>query len=323
MYPSTFISPPSRLILHMHRFLLWPGATMPSSHLFQCFTMTLEYLEICGDSMLLDLLKTLDWPVLRELLICGHPFLEPTPLSDVLVTMPRLTKLDIQYQCRPEGSPLLLWPHAATPPDLFLSELTTLSVTNPSIYDNVFKHLPPTLQSFSILAPSHGPLPLDRDELFQLLRGLRTDMLTTLRLVVTGKLSASFFSFIGSTFPYLETLGIHWKASSRDPLTETAVSVTNNKVIVSSLFLFDPQDDISASLCKFSHLKALELDVGFTADPHASDHINVMHGIWAATIANAVPSMERIAFATPLTYYNHYWMVFDVVARSKGARQDM
>ena len=228
--PSIFVHPPVCLILHLHRtqlqewqiFMSSGDAAAAMRQVFRGCANTLEYLELCDDSMQLDFIQTLKWPALRDLVICGHSFSQPTSLSDVLVMMPRLKTLDIRYQCRPDSQALLLWPRSTeNPPDGYLSELTSLAITNPAIDDAIFKHLPPSLQSFSILAPSYGPMPFDRDELLQLLRGLPAEGLMTLRLVLTGKLNSSLFSFISSTFPRLEVLGI-CRRGPTDP-TETAV----------------------------------------------------------------------------------------------------
>ena len=225
VYPSSFASPPSRLVLHLHGGDFFTPFTELAGlrHMFLRFSERLEYLELCGDSMQLDLLKTLNWPALRELVICGHPIKLSVSLSKVLTMMPKLSVLDIRYQCKPESGSLVLWPSTnENPSDRFLSELTSLTITNPSISDNIFKHISPYLLSLSIHSSSYA-MPFDRDELLQLLRVLPAKNLTALRLSVSGKISAHLFTFIGSTFPCLETLGIH-RTNTRSQPAETPVS---------------------------------------------------------------------------------------------------
>jgi hypothetical protein len=223
--PHNFVRLPTRLVLHLHgdnhSFMRhWPEYL--KDIISQC-SARLEYLELCGNSLPLDLLRTLEWPCLREFVICGHSLVAGTLLADVVVAMPRLSKLDVSYRCEPQSGALVLWPPPSTiSSDHIFPELTTLAIAHPSVYDGSFIHLPTTLQSFSILARSPPPRPLDRDQLFSALRSLRATELTTLRIVIEGPLNPSLFFFLNSKFPLLEVLGIH-RFSRDQPVTESAV----------------------------------------------------------------------------------------------------
>jgi hypothetical protein len=77
------------------------------------------------------------------------------------------------------------------------------------------------------------------------------------------------------------------------------------------------QDELGASLrgldC-LKRLKLLELDIGFPAYPYMTDE-DLSLRAWAMSAANAIPRIQRVAFATPLTYFNHHWVTFDIVDR--------
>ena len=210
--PTTFIRSPTRLVLHFHRE--WqdavPHRPEPLPNLFSLCSGNVEYLELCENSLQLDLLVAQEWPELREFVICGHSLNPGTSITHLLKRMPRLRRLDLANRCRPESANLVLW--SRPPEDLpnpILTELTALAIAIPSNFDDSFSYLPSTLKSLSILAASPPPQPLDRDGLFRMLRGIRAADLTTLRFVMDGALDDSLFSFINSTFPLLEVLGIH------------------------------------------------------------------------------------------------------------------
>ena len=213
MSPTTFIRTPTRLVLHFHRE--WqdamPHRPEPLPNLFSLCSGNVEYLELCENSLQLDLLMAQEWPELREFVVCGHSLNPGTSITHILKRMPRLRRLDLANRCRPESTNLALWPSPPPddPPSPILTELTALAIAIRSNFDESFGYLPSTLKSLSILAASPPPHPLDRDELFRMLRGIRAADLTTLRFVMDGELDDSLFSFINSTFPLLEVLSIH------------------------------------------------------------------------------------------------------------------
>jgi hypothetical protein len=67
----------------------------------------------------------------------------------------------------------------------------------------------------------------------------------------------------------------------------------------------------------FKHIRLLQLNIGFNADPHIADSRNTTPSHWAQRIAHNVPWIAQIAFSTPLTFYNQYWFTF-TIDRSLG-----
>jgi hypothetical protein len=188
-----------------------------------------------------------------------------------------------------------------------LSELTSLVITDPSNFGDTFSYLPNTLESLSILVTSRLQV-LSRHELFRMLGTIRSPNLTTLRFVMNCLLDDALFSFVNTTFPLLEVLGIHQFTADGN-----GGPVRVHMIILPTHGISDPhQHEVATKLQRFKHLKLLQLNIGFHADPLVDDPANILPRRWADTIASHVPWIKEIAFATPLTPFNQHWLTFTV-----------
>jgi hypothetical protein len=117
---------------------------------------TLNHLELPGEFCPLESLTTdaTLFPVLKTLILRGYPPFdaERFPMWRVLHSMPRLATLEILCRLRIIGANahryVLMAENASPAPGevfLFPSQLETLTVSNPSLADRVFCHLPISL----------------------------------------------------------------------------------------------------------------------------------------------------------------------------------
>ena len=177
------------------------------------------------------------WPHLRELKLTGERWEEPrTPFVSHFANMPHLREVAFDLAVvrghLMEAPPF--WPrgHRATFPWL---DLTHLSLSHPHPEDEVFAHLPPTLQSLSLCCRPHkaekllldgmGSIPhrykylvLDSSDMLDILRRCRTPHLVHLELEYnTGGREHALLCHLATTFPRLTSLQIHrYRTSTAD-----------------------------------------------------------------------------------------------------------
>ncbi len=116
---------------------------------------SLQHLEICGSEPLpLDTLRGSYWPCLRDLTLRGEARPHPEmPYIIALGNMPELRSLTLALTLRPRTSSPIIWPsgyNAACP----WPYLQTFAICHPNLKDDVYPHLPPTLQRLILCAPS-------------------------------------------------------------------------------------------------------------------------------------------------------------------------
>ncbi|OSD07834.1 hypothetical protein PYCCODRAFT_1421719 [Trametes coccinea BRFM310] len=122
-----------------------------------CHT-TLEVIELPYEPAPLDKLCSLQWPRLRELGLRGGHLLEKPPLSLILSThMPKLRVLDLKitYPDDHAPEPLFHLESLVTFPYPYLQHLT---LTFPCVEDELYRCLPPTLRTLSLVCYRHKSL---------------------------------------------------------------------------------------------------------------------------------------------------------------------
>jgi hypothetical protein len=154
------INPPEQATLYSAPEDILSFVLESVSNLILACRSTLDTLELPGDYCPLSTLASTStpaptFPALRKFVLKGYPPLHANkyPIWKVLSSMPRLSVLEISCRLRVVGaSPhrYTLMPEDTEPPPgssyLFPSELDTLTISNPSLKDHIFKRLPHSLK---------------------------------------------------------------------------------------------------------------------------------------------------------------------------------
>ncbi|KAJ3984857.1 hypothetical protein F5890DRAFT_1235724 [Lentinula detonsa] len=117
---------------------------------------TLEYLEIPGQYCpLSDLSQKISLPVIRILVLTGFPPLESDshnyPLWTIVQSMQKLNVLEVHCRLRiigalPHRYELLPLNASQSQNDIFSSQLESITISNPSLSDQIFKRFPDSLK---------------------------------------------------------------------------------------------------------------------------------------------------------------------------------
>ncbi len=217
-----------------------PSESDALDRVLQFLHSSLETLALPTEPMLMDRIAVLDWPRLRELNLRGLRWTSPeSPPVVLFACMPNLRALSLELMEREGASTTALWP-PGLPASFPWPFLDNLSVSNPDPEDEIYAHLPPTMQTLMLRSWPHQcirrwqevnhepeeltpyrPPPCSSASL-RILRRCYTPYLRKLGVeYFSDYAESSFLSYIASTFPYLTTLELHRYRS--DPNAEIPV----------------------------------------------------------------------------------------------------
>lgn len=298
-----------------------------------CHT-TLNYLELPGEFCPLESFTTgvTLFPALKILILRGYPPLdaERFPLWTVLRSMPRLSKLEIFCRLRVIGANAyryVLMPKDASPAlgeaSLFPSQLETLTISNPSLADRLFCHLPTSLRHlFLDFVPDWENMLSSKDslayhrpaEMLKLLLRMETmncldDALNLeeLRIKMGWCATPEILCCISRMFPHLKVLefqGLRYVDRGTEPESDmvcTAVIYEDALTFKSQL-----QDSCIKSLSNLHHLHTLKIAMELREDSYeyTTDLARNVGSVrqtaqkWANALAARVPGLQWVAFET-------------------------
>ncbi|OJT10285.1 hypothetical protein TRAPUB_13202 [Trametes pubescens] len=130
-------------------------------------SQSLRSLTMSSESAPSDVLRDSYWPCLRDLIMCGEaaPHLE-TPYVITLGNMSELRSLKLGLTLRPGVTAPIIWPSGydvACP----WPHLQSFTICHPNLEDEVYRHLPPTLQRLLLCS-----YPYHRDIIWEISNGI-------------------------------------------------------------------------------------------------------------------------------------------------------
>ncbi|KAK7445390.1 hypothetical protein VKT23_014807 [Stygiomarasmius scandens] len=281
--------------------------------------LSLEEMDVPGEYCPLSTLtsqaesSTAGFPALKKLVLRGYPPLNAKqfPIWKVLSSMPRLSTLEISCKLRVIGaSPqrYMLMPADAMPPlgstYLFPSELESMTISNPSLTDNIFKRLPHSLRSLvldfipdweNILSSGdmlayHRPSEIAKT-FCAVEYGLKNSPFVNMQRLCIKMgwcITPDLLGLICRLFPHLQVLifeGIRYVNRGEEPESDMEALVE--------------------TLGQLAYLDTLKLAVELSEDPYRADEVKRKIGSldesmqkWSNRLARKIPTLQRVAFET-------------------------
>ncbi|KAM5544868.1 hypothetical protein V8D89_001766 [Ganoderma adspersum] len=314
---------------------------------------TVENLTLSSEAAPIPTMAQWEWPHLRELTLTGERWAEPrTALVCLFANMPHLRNvvfdLSVVRGYLADAPPL--WPrgHRATFP---WSDLTHLSLSHPHTEDEIFAHLPPTLQSLSLCCCPHksekllleaiATLPhrykylvLDSSEMLGILRRCRTPQLAHLKLEYNAcDREHDLLEHLTVAFPRLTSLQIHRYRNTGNPGAQIPPVTTGDRTIDD--VDFHAVESFARCLAPLASLHALNAYLDYEDTPRPKfDRLRVWgFQYWSQDIdrftatlhraANVLaralgPSVENVQLWRPRELEGYEWLAFRVVRGSSG-----
>ncbi|KIY53346.1 hypothetical protein FISHEDRAFT_68955 [Fistulina hepatica ATCC 64428] len=288
------------------------------THLARSQAENLTRLELPSESLSSSRLQCTHFPRLTHLHLFGVGFLEPLRLPKLLRAIPSLSNLHIEILLSQPSTFLLTREEAASAETTAsFCHLKALSLVNCHPDDPIFRFLPPSLSSLTILADPSIPLTLWRVLKFpepplteggwlhfegdfwtplQLIRIFGHQYLPNveyLRLGVTGDISVSAMRIVVSCFPSLQRLDFHfgpWSQSSL-PVSLPHVVETLSEALASSNIHYICLD------AKWERDRQILPDHASTTDLIFQKRLFDKWASFATNLSTRIPSLWRVAFA--------------------------
>ncbi|KAF9078208.1 hypothetical protein BDP27DRAFT_1310988 [Rhodocollybia butyracea] len=286
------------------------------ANIVQGCSESLEYLEVPGEYCPLSDLESgiISLPTLRKLIIKGFPPMESDshkyPLWTVVKSMPRLNVLEIHCRLRIIGAlphRYELLPREAligSEMDSFSSQIESITISNPSLSDQIFKRLPHSLRYLvldfipgweNMLSSGDTLAYHNPNEVLRLFNSLSTEgvkhfsrpHLEQLCIKMGWCITVKLLKSIYQTFPGLQGLelqGIRYFNRAEEPESD--------------------MEGIAAILEKFQHLDTLKLAVELREDSYQEDisrirqigSVDESMQYWANILGERVLTLQRLAF---------------------------
>ncbi|OSC96964.1 hypothetical protein PYCCODRAFT_1210329 [Trametes coccinea BRFM310] len=297
----------------------------------------LEELHLSSESAPIARMAMYRWPVMQDFLLRGERVISTPPLVCVLSKMPCLRSITLLLAEPTNGDAPPVWP-----PALNLQcewrDLEDLTVTHPNPEDELYSHLPQTLNCLALRCwpryYKHSKFPevfaeaglqwsshlLSSSQMLRILRKISAPRLVFLEVEFKADWSdAQLFRHIGASFSSLVFLRIHrYRAEGEEeiPLIEIGRALCPLQKLQVLMLHLDFVDLPRVDVYEREHWGDLELTPEREQQLRDSD----------ATLAHAAnvlasllgPSLECIYFLRPVQDYPRQWEPFLIVRSMDG-----
>ncbi|RPD54372.1 hypothetical protein L226DRAFT_616927 [Lentinus tigrinus ALCF2SS1-7] len=296
--------------------------------MLRSFHLSLETLSLPSEPAPLHIVPLLDWPRLRELRLRGIHWTSPhDPIINLFACMPNLRVLSLELMEQASASAIALWPRGfrASYPWPYLD---SLSVSHPDPEDEIYEHLPSTMQTLELRPWPHLCIRRWQEVNYEP-EQLRSYSPPPSPSVLLRILSRCYM-------PHLQTLGIEYCSDS----TELSLlsHITSNFCLLTTLELHRyrsdgdmeiPMLDIARPLASLSNLRILKIHLDFPGAPapwyersgksytlyNSALPNGFEHNLLAAAttfVRMLSPSLQEV-WQLLYQYFQIRWRIFDVV----------